>query len=203
MLRIYGWKKSRTARCMWVMEELGLSYEQVPLNPHAGETRTPEYLALNPAGKIPTLVHDDFVLTETIAINFYLASSFPGTLLPKDPRGVARVLQWTSWGLSELEPQAVAMMREGRRPPEQIDRSRIEAAKTELHRMLDVVLEPALQGREYLIAGAGFTLADLNVAAMASALPMFDVSFEPHPAVNAWMKRCLGREAYQRAQSRA
>ncbi len=82
MLRIYGWKRSRVVRCMWTMEELGLQYEQIPLNPNEGQTRTPDYLALNPQGKIPTLVHDDFVLTETMAINAYLASSFPGSLWP-------------------------------------------------------------------------------------------------------------------------
>ena len=116
MLKIYGWKRSRAARCMWVMEEMSLDYEQVPLNPHAGETRTPEYLALNPSGKIPTLVHDDFVLAESMAINWYLASSFPGTLLPRDPRHGAKIQQWTLWAITELEPPVVAIMREGRRP---------------------------------------------------------------------------------------
>jgi glutathione S-transferase len=101
---------------MWVLEELGLDYEQVPLNPHAGETRTPDYLALNPSGKIPTLVHDAFVLSESMAINWYLASAFPGTLLPREPSHAAKALQWTSWAITELEPTVVAIMREGRRP---------------------------------------------------------------------------------------
>ena len=114
MLRIYGWKKSRAVRCMWVLEELGLEYEQIPLNPHAGETRTPEYLALNPAGKIPTLVHDGFVLSETVAINWYLASSFPGTLLPADRQAQAQTQQWTSWALSDL--RAASGRHHARRP---------------------------------------------------------------------------------------
>src|SRR5215472_6785929 len=139
MLRIYGWKRSRAARCMWVMEELGLTYEQIPLNPHAGETRTPEYLALNPAGKIPTLVHDGFVLTESAAISWYLASTFPGTLLPRDPKLAAKVQQWTSWALTELEPLLVGIMRENRRPKEQIDAARIEAARADVHQVIATV----------------------------------------------------------------
>jgi glutathione S-transferase len=202
MLRIYGWKKSRAVRCMWLMEELGLEYEQIPLNPHAGETRTPEYLALNPAGKIPTLVHDAFVLSETVAINWYLASSFPGTLLPSDRQAQARVQQWTSWALSDLEPHIVSVMREGRRPAEQIDASRIEAAHAEIHKLLAAVLEPALARSEWLLP-SGFTLADLNSAAVASSMPVFNVDLTRHPHVDAWLKRCLARPAFQRAQQRA
>ena len=122
MLKIYGWKRSRVVRCMWVMEELGLQYEQIPLNPHEGQTRTAEYLALNPQGKIPTLVHDDFVLSETMAINIYLASNFPGALWPSTPRGVAKMQQWTSWALAELEPPLLSIMRE-RSPAQGSDRS--------------------------------------------------------------------------------
>jgi glutathione S-transferase len=202
VLKIYGWKRSRAVRCMWVMEELGLAYEQVPLNPHAGETRTPEYLALNPAGKIPTLVHDDFVISESVAINWYLASAFPGTLLPQEKRLAAKVLQWTSWAISELEPPAVSIMREGRRAKDSVDAARIEAWRAEAHRTIDTVLEPQLGRHPYLL-GEAFTLADLNVASVASALPVFEIKLEGHPATAQWMKRCFEREAWARAQARA
>jgi glutathione S-transferase len=202
MLKIYGWRKSRAVRCMWVMEELGLSYEQVPLNPHAGETRTPEYLALNPSGKIPTLVHDGFVLSETVAINWYLASSFPGTLLPSGVQNLAKLHQWTSWALTDLEPYLVGIMREGRRPKEQMDASRVETAHAEIHKMLAAVLEPHLARQPYMLAGADFTLADLNVASVASSMQAFDISLAGHPSVEAWMKRCFARPAWQRAAAR-
>jgi glutathione S-transferase len=201
MLRIYGWKKSRTVRCMWVLEELGLEYEQIPLNPHAGETRTPEYLALNPAGKIPTLVHDGFVLSETVAINWYLASSFPGTLLPPGLQAQAQTQQWTSWALSDLEPHLVGIMREGRRPSGQIDATRVEAAHAEIHKLLETVLEPQLGRGEWLLP-SGFTLADLNVAAVASSMQVFNVNLDRHPNVAGWLKRCFARPAFQRAQQR-
>jgi glutathione S-transferase len=188
---------------MWVLEELGLDYEQVPLNPHAGETRTPDYLALNPSGKIPTLVHDAFVLSESMAINWYLASAFPGTLLPREPSHAAKALQWTSWAITELEPTVVAIMREGRRPKEQIDTGRIEAWHAGIHGVLETVLEPHLNRQEFLLPGSAFTLADLNVASVASTLQVFDVSLERHPAVADWMKRCLSREAWSRVQQKA
>jgi glutathione S-transferase len=203
VLKIYGSKRSRTLRCMWVMEELGLTYEQIPLNPHAGETRTPDYLAINPSGKIPTLVHDGFVLTESVAINWYLASNFPGTLLPRDPRLTAKVQQWTSWAITELEPPLIGIMREHRRSKEQVDVSRIEAWRAEVHRLIETVLEPSLAGGTYLLDGQGFTLADLNVASVASAMQMFEISLERHPSVADWIRRCFARKAWATAQQRS
>jgi glutathione S-transferase len=202
MLKIYGWKRSRVVRCMWVMEELGLQYEQIPLNPHEGQTRTAEYLALNPQGKIPTLVHDDFVLSETMAINSYLASNFPGALWPTTPRGVAKMQQWTSWALAELEPPLISIMREGRRPKEQIDPSRIDGWRADVHGLVDAVLEPMLGRQQYLLPDSGFSLADLNVAAAASVMPVFEISLTGHPNTDQWMKRCLSRDAWRRVMGR-
>jgi glutathione S-transferase len=202
MLKIYGWKRSRAMRCMWVMEELGLQYEQVPLNPQAGETRTAEHLALNPSGKIPTLVHDGFVLTESMAISFYLAGAFPGTLLPREPQALAKVYQWTSWALTEFEPTLAAILREGRRPQEQIDAARIQASRAEVNGLLAKILEPHLARNEYLLAGEAFTLADLLAAAVISPARMFEISFAEHPHTERWLERCLSREAYRRAQGR-
>jgi glutathione S-transferase len=202
MLTLYGVKRSRAIRCMWVLEELGLEYTHIPLNPHAGETRTAEYLALNPSGKIPTLVHDQFVLTETMAINLYLASNFGGTLLPTEAPNVAKLHQWTSWALTELEPALMAIVREGRRPKDKIDSARIEDARTDIHKMIATVLEPQFAQRDYILP-SGFTLADLNVASVASSLQAFEISLDAHPAVAGWMKRCFARPAWLRVQQRA
>ena len=202
MLKIYGIKRSRAIRCMWTLEELGLEYQQIPLNPHAGETRTPEYLALNPSGKIPTLVHDDFVLTETMAINFYLASTFPGSMLPGDAQATARLHQWTSWALTELEPPLVSIMRESRRPESQSDATRVEGWRTDIHAMVETVLESHLARHESML-GAAFTLADLNVASVASSMQLLGVDLSGHPRTSAWMQRCFARPAYQRAQQKA
>jgi glutathione S-transferase len=188
---------------MWVMEELGLEYERIPLNQSEGENRAPDYLALNPQGKIPTLVHDDFVLSETMAINTYLASSFPGSLWPSTARGVAKMQQWTSWAISELEPPMVAIMRESRRLAEQIDQSRIDGWRADVHRMIDAVLEPILGRQPYLLEDSGFSLADLNVAAVASVAAVFDIGLGGHPNTDQWMKRCFARDAWRRVMERA
>ena len=202
MLKIYGQKASRAARCLWVLEELGVPYEHVALNQNNGETRTPDYLAINPGGKIPALDHDGFVLTETMAINEYLANTFPNTLLPRDKPSQAKLHQWTSWVLTEVEPHLVAIFKEGRRHKEQQDPTRVEFWRAEIRNALTTVLEPSLNGRQYLL-GNEFMLADLHVASTLGPVAMLGIDTSGLPNMNAWLKRCVGREAHQRAQAKA
>jgi len=108
----------------------------------------------------------------------------------------------TSWGLSELEPPLVAIMREGRRPKEQIDQARIHGWHADVHRVIDAVLEPILGGQQYLLTDSGFSLADLNVASVASVLPVFEISLSGHPNTDQWMKRCFSRDAWRRVMER-
>lgn len=204
MLRIYGQKQSRALRCLWVLEELQVPYEHRPLNQNTGETRTPEYLAINPSGKIPALDHDGFILTETVAINWYLADSFSGSgtvLLPRDKQSQARIQQWTSWALTEVEPHLVAIFKEGRRAAGEQDGARVQFWRAEIRKALATVLEPHLAQRPYLL-GDAFSLADLNAAAILSPLALLGVDTAEYAALSAWLKRCLGRDAHQRALAR-
>jgi glutathione S-transferase len=198
MRKIYGWKRSRAIRCLWVLEELGLEYEHIPLNPNLGETRTPAYLELNPSGKIPTLVEDDFVLSESIAINAYLAGRNPGTLWPSDPRSVAKVNQWVSWSVTELEPPVVAIFREGRKPPDQSDPARVAGWQADVVRMLKDILEPQLARRSYLLSDADFTLADLSLAALVGNVKAFNLLPSECMHTERWLQRCLSRPAWQK-----
>jgi glutathione S-transferase len=202
MLTIYGTKRSRALRCIWALEELGLSYEQVPVVPGSPEASSAEYRKLNPAAKVPTLVHDDFVLTETLAINLYLTTVFPGALLPRDPKLQARTNQWISWAATELEPSLTSIVREGRRPAGQADLGRISTWRADIERMLTLVLEPHLGRQTYAVVPDAFTLADLHLAATTSVVKLFDISLAPYPNTSAWLDRCLTRPAHVKAQQR-
>lgn len=76
MLKLYGTPPTRVLRAMRLMNELGLEYEHHPVEMLHGEHHRPEFLALNPAGKVPVLVDGDFVLTESVAIQLYLAGAY-------------------------------------------------------------------------------------------------------------------------------
>src|SRR5918912_4261062 len=80
------------------LEEVGVPFEPVKVALAKGEQRTPEYLALNPKGRVPVLVEDGWVLTENAAILPYIAQRFGGgKLWPSDPKEAARVAEWIGW----------------------------------------------------------------------------------------------------------
>jgi len=92
----------RSFRCAWALEEIGVEYNRVPLN-FSKDTGTPEFLKLNPNGKLLVLEDNSPILFESLAINIHLAKTYSATLWPSDPLDQARVIQWLAWGMGELE----------------------------------------------------------------------------------------------------
>ena len=197
-IKIYGGKKSRAIRCMWVLEELKLLYEFEPVDFNNGENRTPEYLALNPAGKVPTMVMGDLVLTESMAINLYLANKFSSPLLPTNPEQLAQVHRWTLWAVTEVEFYVTLVVREMKRG-DKADPQR-NKENMELAMKTVAVLESHLESSGDYLLGDEFTLADLNTVTVVGFLPMIGASLEAFPKTVAWMERCHSRPAWIKLQ---
>ena len=198
MLRIYGSARSRTVRVLWMAGELGLSYDHNDWLPRAPETKTPEYRALNPNGRVPTIDDDGFVLTESMAINFYLAKKHKSPLYPADPRHEALVLQWSLWETDRLDRQLVNYMRHTKEYPEAERKPEVaEEMWKEIVASFDV-LETALKKSEWL-AGPSFSVADLNVAAALYRALSIDLGKWPH--VQAWLHRCWERPPAKRVRA--
>lgn len=201
MLKLYGISQSRAFRPLWLLHELGLPFEHIRLDFHGSELRDPDYLALNPNGRIPTLVDDDLVVWESMAINLYLARRYGGDsgLWPDDIAGEARALQWSFWVMNEVEAPLLSVLMHGRvlpqekRDPEKVSRN------TGLLKTPFAVLDRALDGRDHLAAGH-FTVADLNVAAVLSWCKPARVRLDDYPKLDAWLTRCLARPARKQAQ---
>lgn len=198
MLTIYGTKPSRVARCLWALEELGLPYVQVKV----ADTKAPAFLALNPMGKVPVLVDGDFVLPESVAINAYLANKQPTDLLPSEPQARARIDQWSSWAITEVEFHFTVMVRELRRAGgagDAPDGALIAACLAGVSDTL-TALERHLATPNAYVAGAGFTIGDINtafpIAGIASRIDM-----DQFPAIKDWLARCTARPAWQRVQA--
>jgi glutathione S-transferase len=198
MLRLYGSAKSRAVRVLWMLGELGLKYEHKDWLPRAPETKTPEYRVLNPNSRVPTIDDDGFILSESMAINFYLAKKHNSPLFPKDPKHEALVLQWSLWETDRLDRQVVNYCRHTKDLPEAERKPEVvKSSWDEIVPALDA-LEAALAKSEWL-AGPAFSVADLNVAAaMFRALSM-DIS--KWPKTQAWLKRCWDRPAAQKAKA--
>ena len=200
MIRIYGVSQSRALRSLWAAEETGIDFEHVQTS-FADDTKLADYLAINPNGRIPALVDGDLVLFESMAINLYLAKTYGGDLYPASQVDRARALQWSFWGMTELEPHLMTTLINRVMLPEyQRDAAAADAAEAELARPLNV-LDRQLSERPYLL-GDGFTIADLNVASVLALGRLTGLKLAPYPNVGRWLDTCTSRPALARAQKR-
>jgi glutathione S-transferase len=162
VIKLYGVPTSRASRCLWMLEELGLAYELVPVS-FSGDNKKPEYLAVNPK-RVPALDDEGLVLFESLAINLHLARKYDGSkgLWPASADDQSRAIQWSLWAANELEPHVIAHMLNSRMLPEaQRDAAKAKAAQEALPRPL-AVLDATLAGKAHR---RRFT-ADLNIAAV-------------------------------------
>jgi glutathione S-transferase len=197
---LYGTSASRAIRSIWAIEETGIEYEHIPAH-FFKDTKTPEYLAINPNGRVPTLVDGELVLFESMAINLYLARQYGGSLFPDNPADQARAQQWSVWGISEIEPlQMQIVVQKFFVPEDKRDAGVIEAAAQGLERPL-AVLNAHLVDRPYLL-GDSFTVADLNVAGVMLLLNMVQHDYSPHEHVKRWADTCYARPALAAAQAK-
>lgn len=198
MIKVYGVPLSRTFRPLWALEEIGVEYENVPVN-FLTDAKKPQYLAINPNGRIPALVDGDLTLFESMAINLYLARKYDGGLQPKSADDDARAVQWSFWAMTELEPHLLKMLQHRVMLPEdQRDASEAEAGQTALQAPLGV-LDGALADRAYLL-GDSFSIADLNVASVLSWAIFVGLDLSGFARVKAWFEACMGRPAAARAR---
>lgn len=200
-LTIYGTIGSRASRCIWVAEESGVAYDWQSISTLDGSNRTPEYLAINPSGKIPAMTDGDVVATESMAINMYIALNHgSGTIWPATPADQAAALQWTFWSATEVEyyigaifPHLVV------KAPEHRDMALVERLRGEMLPKLAEV-ERALDGRDYLLGD--FSIADVNVAVQTFTMQdKFGMTLSEYPRVADWTARCRNRPARQKVET--
>lgn len=163
-MKLYGAPPTRAIRALWLLQELGLACEIVPVDVLSGEHLKPEFLALNPAGKVPVLVDGDVVLTESVAIALYLAEKCPEQgLIPSDLAARAQMVRWLFFLVTEIEAPLWRIARhtmlyaEDKRLPQDVKLALEEG------RQMAAVLENHMQGREYFV-GNRMTVADLIAA---------------------------------------
>ncbi|HSN41491.1 MAG TPA: glutathione S-transferase family protein [Burkholderiales bacterium] len=198
MLRIYGSAKSRALRVLWMAGELGIPYEHKDWLPRSPETRTLEFHALNPNYRVPVIDDDGFVLSESMAINFYLAKKHKSPLYPADLRHEALALQWSLWETDRLDRQIVTYCRHTKDLPQAERKPEVaDAAWKEIMPAFDA-LEAALAKSAWL-AGPAFSVGDLNVASALYRALWLDLADWPH--LQAWLNRCWERPAAKRARA--
>ncbi len=198
MIIFYGAPMSSAGRTHWMLEEVGVPYDYKRISLRDGDNKKPEFLKINPAGKIPTLVDGSMVLTESVAINFYLAEKYGKGLMPADVVERAHVYEWTFWAISNTQPLFLDILLNTMiRPEAERNPKAVEAARQQLPAYLDG-LNRALQGKEYLV-GNRFTVADLNVASVLGLGAFVGVDLAAYAHAQAWLSRVQGRPSFAKS----
>ncbi len=194
MISIYGSARSSAARCVWLLEELGVPYEIKPLDFQKKEHKNPDYLKLNPNGKVPTMVDGDFVLWESLAINTYLAAKYRPALLGKNLEERGQIDQWSLWSIIHLYAAFYPLvMQKWQKTP---DSEQTATAKAALPGWL-AILDAHLLGRSAMV-GTEFTLADLTVMSVVRSAAFIEYPLNDWPNLVAWMDMINQRPALQK-----
>ena len=198
-MKIYGYRMSRTFRTLWMAEEVkaatGIDYQHDGRVFDGGEARE-LLLSKNLMGQVPVLEIDDFVLTESMAINLYLARKYD-VLAPKNLEEEATCWRWSFWAMTAAEPDLLGYIKSGLGAlGTEIDEDAAAAHLQSLQKPFNV-LEKSLSSSSYLL-GNEFSVCDLNTASVLMWAKMGGIPPETYPKLDAWMNRCLGRDAAQR-----
>ena len=162
MMKLYGTPPTRTLRVIWMLNELGLEYEQIPVALLQGEHHQPDFLTLNPAAKVPVLVDGDQIITESAAIQLYLAEKYPQAgFIPSAVEERAQMYRWIFFLMTEIEPPLWRIARHTFLSPDEMRIPQdVDLARQECREML-AVLERHMQEREYLV-GDRLSVADAS-----------------------------------------
>ena len=199
MIQLYTWPTPNGHKVQIMLEEIGLPYAVHPVDIIRGAQFDPDYLALNPNNKVPTIVDDDgpggkpFTVFETGAILIYLAEK-AGQLMPTEPRARAQVLQWLMWQMGGLGPMLGQAQHFHRYATEQVPYA-IERYTKEGRRLL-CVMERQLNGRDYL--AGDYSIADIACFPWVRIHKMANQSLDDLPEVSRWYAAIRARPAVER-----
>jgi glutathione S-transferase len=178
MLKLYGGARTRAAIVQWYLEELGIAYDYMTLDLQAGEHRQPDYLAINPVGKVPAIVDGDLKLWESGAILLYLADRYDPAVQTPEQR--AELAQWVVFANATLGPGIFVAANRDREMP----------------RLL-TFLNQYLESRSFLLSDR-FSAADVAVGAFLAYMPlMLNLGFDDYSAIASYVKHLTQRPAFQ------
>ena len=209
MLTIHGVTRSRASRIIWLCHEIGLPFKQVPViqayrlaDPDAPNaplnTHSPSFLKLSPSGAIPVIEDDGLVLSESYAINLYLARKHGAPMGPMNEVEDALLSQWSFYAATAIEPDALTLLFLHARGQAQSgeDQALIANAAERLIRPF-AVIEDHIARHGHLVGGR-FTLADINMAETIRYAQGYGPLMEQFPALHQWLADAQARPAFQK-----
>jgi glutathione S-transferase len=194
MIQLLGRATSgNVQKVIFVLEELGLPYERKDYGKQFDNTATPEYAALNPMKKVPTLVDGDAVVWQSNTILRYLANKTGSTLYPPDPAQRSAVDRWMDWTLAELNPAYLAGFRDAKKAEAE------RAPDTAINLGNELKLLEGQLSKSSWAAGAQFSLADIALGPIVKRCVGFPFGLPALPKTSAWLAALQARPAFQKA----
>jgi len=193
MIKLYDFKSSPNCqRVKIVLAEKNLPYEIVPIDLRAQEQKTPDYLKLNPYGKVPVLTDDDTVLYESCIINEYLEEKYPNPpLMPKQPGKKAKARILVDYGMAHFDAPYQKLRMELMKDPKEQNQEVVNGAKNELKKLLQR-FEAEIGDKQYLVGD--FSLVDADLLPRFTRLEGFGVLPDPSlPRLGKYMERMKAR----------
>lgn len=198
-MKVYYAPNTRAVRTVWLLNELGLDYELERFTLGEKAMRSPEYLAVNPNGRVPTLDDGEVRMSESTAIAQYLVARYGDGSLARDPESpeFPAYLQWLHYAEGMIMPPINAYVVETiLLPPDRRSETHADRALRLLNRTLGPV-ETRLEGRDYLLES--FSAADTITGHACVMSEKFGVDFSDKPNLKAYNERLLARPALQAA----
>jgi glutathione S-transferase len=194
MMKLYWSPRSRSFSSLWLMEEAGVPYERVLTDISTGAQKTPEYLAINPMGKVPALRDGDATMAEAAAICAYVAERYPQARLAPplgDPLR-AKYLYWLFFVPSCVEPAMVQLATK-------IEMNPVSAGWGDATRVFDVLDGALSKSNGQWILGENFSAADVMVGSILNFVVRLFKMTPTRPSFDRYLDACAARPAFQRA----
>ena len=195
-MKLYWCPRTRSFSALWLMEETGQPYERVLIDLNKNDQKSPDYLKINPMGKVPAIQDGDVSVAESAAICAYVAERYPEAKLAPpvgDPRR-AKYLQWLFFGPGCIEPAMVQVSTK-------IEMNPVAAGWGDAQRVFDV-LDDALAKGPWLL-GETFSAADIIIGSGLNFSVRLFKMIASRPSFEAYIERCMARPAFQIAEKLA
>jgi glutathione S-transferase len=197
MLRVLGRKTSgNVQKVIWLLEEMGEPYKREDYGRQFNNTQDAAYLALNPNGKVPTLVDGDTTVWESNTILRYLANKRGSPLYPADATARSQVERWMDWQLASLNGPYLAIFRDAKKPEAERSPSWSKDAE-ELGQQLQILAGALTAGG--WIAGGAMSLADICLGPIIHRCLEFPIPLPALDRLKAWRGQVAARPAFQKA----
>ncbi len=196
---LWGVGTVRTHRPQWLARELGVGYELKAIEPRSGETKTPEFLKLNPRHKVPVMTHGDLVLTESAAILSYLSDVFPAPdqfYLPADAAARAKLFEWCFFTMTELDANSLYTMRRHRDLKDLYGDApvAVSSARDYFHHQLET-MEARIKDAGAFLMGERISIADILFVSCLDWARLYRVPLPQY--LMAYRERLRARSAYR------